>query len=132
MICARVIGNDTTLTVAGQSGNFQLNVMLPLIGDTLLESIELLSAGMRLLADRAIDGLTVRRERLESVLERNPILVTALNPHIGYARGAELANQAYAEGRPIREVLREQSDLDVDELEHLLDPMLLTRGGNPG
>ncbi len=132
MICARVIGNDVTVTVAGQSGNFQLNVMLPLIGESLLESIELLTAGMHLLADRAISGLQLRHERIASILQRNPILVTALNPRIGYARGAALAKQAYAEGRSIRDVLREQADLDMDELEALLDPLLLTRGGIPG
>ena len=132
MICARVMGNDVTVTVAGQSGNFQLNVMLPLIGDSLLESIELLTKGMHLLADRAISGLQLRHERIASILQRNPILVTALNPRIGYARGAALARQAYAEGRSIRDVLREQNDLDVDALELLLDPLLLTRGGIPG
>jgi fumarate hydratase class II len=132
MICARVIGNDVSVTVAGQSGNFQLNVMLPLIGESLLESIELLTNGMHLLADRAISGLQLQRERIASILQRNPILVTALNPRIGYARGAALAKQAYAEGRSIRDVLSEQDDLDLTELEALLDPLLLTRGGIPG
>jgi fumarate hydratase class II len=87
---------------------------------------------MHLLADRAISGLQLQRERIASILQRNPILVTALNPRIGYARGAALAKQAYAEGRSIRDVLSEQDDLDLTELEALLDPLLLTRGGIPG
>jgi fumarate hydratase class II len=129
MVAAQVIGNDTTITIAGQSGNFQLNVMLPVIAHNLLQSIEILAAVARLLADRAIQGFEVRHERLQEALERNPILVTALNPVIGYELGAATAKRAYAEGRPIREVAREMTDLADDDLARLLDPAALTRGG---
>src|SRR3977135_3369503 len=104
MGAAEVIGNDAAITIAGQSGNFQLNVMLPLIAWNLLESIRLLANASRLLADSAIAGFRVNQERLTEALERNPILVTALNPVIGYEKGAAIAKQAYAEGRPLRGV----------------------------
>ncbi len=129
MVAARVIGNDTTITVAGQSGNFQLNVMLPLVGATILESIELLSQASRQLADKAISGFTVREDIINSALDRNPILVTALNRVIGYELGAACAKRAYQEGRPILEVAEEMTDLSRDELVGLLDPLKLTAGG---
>jgi fumarate hydratase class II len=132
MVAAQVIGNDTTITVAGQSGNFQLNVMLPVIAHNLLESVRLLAASSRALADQAIAGFTVNRERLAEALERNPILVTALNPVIGYEKGAAIAKKAYAEGKPIRDVAEKLTNLPKDELARLLDPAELTRGGIKG
>jgi|SRR5579875_1112851 len=129
MVAAEVIGNDATITVAGQAGNFQLNVMLPLIAYDLLESIRLLANVVRLLADRAIAGFIVNRARLAEALERNPILVTALNPVIGYEKGAAIAKKAYAEGRPIREVAEQMTNLSREELARLLDPAALTQGG---
>ncbi len=132
MVAAKVIGNDTTITIAGQSGSFQLNVMLPVIAYSLLESVGLLANASRLLADQAIDGFAVNAARLGDALERNPILVTALNPVIGYERGAALAKRAYAEGRPIAEVAAAMTDLSREELARLLDPTELTRGGIKG
>ena len=132
MVAAQVIGNDTTITVAGQSGNFQLNVMLPVIAYNLLQSIELLGNAAGVLADAAIEGFTVNEERLKEALERNPILVTALNPVIGYDKGAAVAKQAYREGRPIREVAAQETSLSDEELKALLDPAELTRGGIKG
>jgi fumarate hydratase class II len=129
MVCAQVIGQHTTITVAGQSGNFQLNVMLPVIADNLLDSIRLLANASRLLADRAIAGFTVDRDRVSEALSRNPILVTALNRRIGYEQGAAIAKRAYAEGRPVREVAREMTELSEDELSALLDPARLIQGG---
>jgi fumarate hydratase class II len=129
MVAAQVIGNDTAITIAGQSGNFELNVMLPLVARNLLESIELLASASRLLADKAITGFKVNEARLKEALARNPILVTALNPLIGYARAAEIAKQAYREGRPILDVAAEQTDIPRDELERLLDPARLTGEG---
>jgi fumarate hydratase class II len=129
MVAAQVIGNDAAITVAGQSGNFQLNVMLPVVAHNLAQSIELLANGSRVLADSAIAGFTVNQARLDEALDRNPILVTALNPVIGYEKGAAVAKQAYAEGRPIRDVAAEQTDLTDKELNRLLDPLDLTRGG---
>jgi fumarate hydratase, class II len=132
MVAAQVIGNDTAITIAGQSGNFQLNVMLPVIAHNLLESVRLLATASRALAEHAIAGFTVNRERLAEALERNPILVTALNPVIGYEKGAAIAKQAYAEGKPIREMAEKLTDLPKDELARLLDPAELTRGGIKG
>jgi fumarate hydratase class II len=132
MVAAEVIGNDAAITIAGQSGNFQLNVMLPLVAWNLLESIRLLANVARLLADSAIAGFTVNRARVAEALERNPILVTALNPVIGYEKGASIAKRAYAEGKPIREVAAAMTDLSASELERLLDPAELAKGGIKG
>ena len=129
MVAAQVIGNDATIAVAGQSGNFQLNVMLPVVAQNLLQSIEILTNLAPLLADSAIAGFTVNQSNLDSALDRNPILVTALNPVIGYEKGAQVAKKAYAEGRPVKEVAKELTDLSDDELERLLDPAALTKGG---
>ena len=129
MVSARVIGNDAAITVAGQSGNFQLNVMLPLVAYSLLESIGLLANASKILADKAIDGFTVNRERIEQALARNPIMVTALNPVIGYAKAADIAKAAYASGRPILEVAIEMTDLSHEELQNILDPARLAEGG---
>jgi fumarate hydratase class II len=106
--------------------------MLPVIAHNLLQSIELIANAARLLADAAITGFAVNRERLNEALARNPILVTALNPVIGYEKGAAIAKKAYAEGRPIREVAARESGLSDSELKKLLDPLELTRGGIKG
>jgi fumarate hydratase class II len=132
MVCAQVIGNDTTITIAGQSGNFQLNVMLPVIAHNLLQSIELLASSSRLLADKAIQGFTINQAHIQEQLARNPILVTALNAVIGYEQGAAIAKQAYAEGRSVIDVALETTDLSREDLERLLDPLELTRGGIRG
>jgi fumarate hydratase class II len=132
MVAAEVIGNDASITIAGQSGNFQLNVMLPLIAYKLIESMRLLASVSRALADNAIRGFTVNQARLNEALERNPILVTALNPVIGYEKGAAIDKKAYAQGLPILEVARQNTDIPEQELKALLDPLELTRGGIKG
>jgi fumarate hydratase class II len=129
MVAAQVIGNDAAITVAGQSGNFELNVMLPIIAHNLLQSIELLANSSRLLADKAIATFKVNEAKLQEALSRNPILVTALNPIIGYQKAAEIAKTAYKEGRPIIDVALEHTDLDRSQLETLLNPEKLTAGG---
>ncbi|PZO65163.1 MAG: aspartate ammonia-lyase [Pseudoxanthomonas suwonensis] len=132
MVCAQVMGLHAANTVAGASGNFQLNVMLPLIANNLLDAMQWLANGMRLLADRAIAGLRVREDVLRSALARNPILVTALNPVIGYEKAAAIAKRAYAEQRPVLDVAIEDSGLPEATLRRLLDPVALTRGGLQG
>ena len=132
MVAARVIGNDAAIAVAGQSGNFQLNVMLPLIADSLLDSILLLSSVCRLLADKAIAGFLPRAKNIEQPLSRNPILVTALNPVIGYLRAAEIAKRAYKENRPVLDVAAEETGMARKELARLLNPAKLTKGGIQG
>ena len=129
MVAAQVIGHHAAITVAGQTGNFQLNVALPLIAANLLDSIQLLSNVMNLLADKVFVGLVVKQERVREALARNPILVTALNPIIGYEKAAAIAKRAYKEQRPVLEVALEDSGLSEAELKRLLDPAALTLGG---
>ncbi|GHC33198.1 fumarate hydratase class II 1 [Kushneria pakistanensis] len=128
-VAAQVIGNDAAVTVGGQSGNFQLNVMLPLMAHNVLSSISLLNNVSQLMADKAIKSFNVRRDNIESPLARNPVLVTALNPVIGYNEAARVAKKAYQEGRPIIDVAEEETELSREELERYLDPAQLTRGG---
>jgi len=129
MVCAQVIGNDAAITIGGQSGNFELNVMLPMIASNLLNSLNLLSNAVPLLADKAIATFDVLPENLEQALDRNPILVTALNPIIGYQLAAKIAKAAYSQGRPIIDVALEHTELSRQELTRLLNPRLLTQGG---
>jgi fumarate hydratase class II len=126
MVAAQVIGHDATITLAGQSGNFQLNVMLPVVAYNLLESLRLLANAARLLADQAVAGFGVNHARLAEALHRNPVLVTSLNSLIGYEQGAAIAKRAYAEGRPIVDVAAEMTGLPLDQLRQLLDPQQLT------
>jgi fumarate hydratase class II len=126
MVSAQVIGNDATITIAGQAGNFQLNTMLPLIAYNLLQSIELLSNSIRLLADKAVRSFKVNKENIEHALARNPILVTALNPIIGYQKAAIIAKKAYASGLSIIDIAEQETDLSRQELEKLLNPKRLT------
>jgi fumarate hydratase class II len=129
MVAAQVIGNDATITVAGQSGTFQLNVMLPVIAYNILQSIEIISQVSIALADKAISDFSVREDNLQDALARNPILVTALNPIIGYAKAAEVAKSAYKQGRPIIDVAEEMTDIPRAELEKILEPRHLAAGG---
>jgi len=129
MVAAQVVGNDATIAMGGQAGNFQLNVMLPVIAHNLLQSLEVLGNACTCLADKAIANFTVNVDNINRALDRNPILVTALNPVIGYEKGAAVAKKAYAEGRPVKDVAREMTDLSDEELDRLLDPAGLTEGG---
>jgi len=126
MICAQVTGLDQANLIAAQSGNFQLNLMLPLVAANLLESISLLGAGAHMLADRAIRGFVVNRDHLIRGVHRNPVLVTALNPVVGYDLAARIAREAYQSGRAVIDVAEDMTDLSREELQSLLDPMRLT------
>ena len=129
MVCAQVIGNDAAIAIGGQSGNFQLNVMLPVVAYNLLQSIEILANACTCLAEKAIAGFTVNTDNINRALGRNPILVTALNPVIGYELGAAIAKKAYAEARAVKDVALEMTELTDEELDRLLDPAALTEGG---
>jgi fumarate hydratase, class II len=129
MVCAQVIGNDSTITVAGQSGNFELNVMLPVVAHNLLESIKILANAARNQADRSVKNFTVREDNINHMVGKNPILVTALNPLIGYDKAAKIAKKAFKEERAVLEVALEMTDLSKDELEKALDPINMTKGG---
>ena len=132
MVAAQVIGNDATITIGAQHGNFELNVMLPVIALNLLQSIELLASISRVLADKAIAGFTVNTAHIAELVDRNPIMVTGLNPVIGYEAGAQIAKRAYAEGRTVKDVALELTDLSAAELDRVLDPTVLAEPGIKG
>ena len=129
MVAAQVIGNDAAIAVAASHGNFELLTMLPVIAHNLLQSLHILANASRLLADKAVRGFSVNREQIALLVDKNPVLVTALNPLIGYEKAAEIAKQAYAEGRRVKDVAAEKTTLSHDELDRLLDPRALTLGG---
>jgi fumarate hydratase class II len=129
MVCAQVMANDYAVAAGNALGNFQLNVMLPLIAHNLLRSITILGQAARVLAEKAIAGFTVNRERIAELIDKNPILVTTLNPVIGYDKAAQVAKRAYAEGRRLKDVAAEMTGLKPKELEKLLDPRQMTQGG---
>ena len=129
MVSAQVTGNDAAITTCNQHGNFELNVMLPCIAHNLLQSITILGNAAWLVADKAIAGFTVNRERIAGLVDKNPILVTALNPVVGYDKAAKIAKKAYAEGLPLKDVAAEMTDLSKEELDRLLDPKKMTEGG---
>lgn len=126
MVCAQVMGNDLTIAYAAQSGNFQLNTMLPLIAYNLLQSIELLDGACQALAWKAVTGMSVNADRVAAAVATNPILATALNPIIGYELAAIIAKQAAASGQPLIDVAETLCDISRSELERLLDPRRLT------
>ena len=129
MVCAQVIGYDASISVGGLSGNFELNVMLPMVAHSLLEAIRLLANASRNLADRSVSRIVVREDHINSLTGKNPILVTTLNPLIGYDMAAKIAKKAFAENRPLKSVALEMCDLSEEELDKALDPSKMTRGG---
>lgn len=129
MVAAQVMGNDAAITWAGANGNFELNVMMPVMARNLLEAIDLLAAGSRVLSERCVAGIEADAERARHLLERNVIVVTALNPHIGYDAGARVAKRAFAEGKSVREIVLEEGLLDKEELDKVLDLKAMTEGG---
>jgi fumarate hydratase class II len=129
MVAAQVIGNDTTISICAMHGNFELNVMLPILTHNLLESIEIMASMSNVLADKAIAGFTVNTEHIADLVDKNPIMVTALNPIIGYETAAKIAKRAYAEKRAVKDVAEEMTDLTREQLDHLLDPAELAVPG---
>jgi fumarate hydratase class II len=132
MVCAQVVGNDAAVAWGGAAGNFELNVMLPMIGRNLLESIRLLANVSRLLADRCVDGITANVDRLRAFAESSPAIVTPLNEYLGYEEAATIAKQALAEGKTIREVVIERGHLAAgrlteEQLDTALDVLRMTR-----
>jgi fumarate hydratase class II len=129
MVGAQVTGNHVALTLGGQGGQLDLNTMLPLIARNLLENIQLLAAASLALADKAVAGLVANEEACRDYIERSPSMATALNPLIGYDKGAEIAKKALAERRPVRELAREMTDLTPEQIEKALDPRRQTEPG---
>jgi len=128
-VAAQVIGNDTTITWAGANGNFELNVMMPVMVHNLLESIGLLAAASDTFRERCVEGIEANAERARELVEANIIVVTALNPHIGYDKGAVAAKEAFASGRNVRDVVVEKGWLSEAEVDELLDLKRMTEGG---
>jgi len=128
-VTAHVIGNDTAVTWAGANGNFELNVMMPLIAHNLLESVSLLSNASRAFAEKCVSGIKANTDRARELVERNAIIVTALNPHIGYDNGAKIAKEASATGRSVRDLVLEAGLMTEDELDSALDIKSMTEGG---
>jgi len=129
MVAAQVVGNDVTITLAGMAGNFELNVMMPLIAYNLLQSIEILASSARLLAEKCVDGIQANRERCEELVERSLAMVTSLVPKIGYDAAAEIAKESMRTGKTVRELCVEKNVLPPDELAEALDPWGQTEGG---
>jgi fumarate hydratase class II len=132
MVCAQVVGNDAAVAWGGAAGNFELNVMLPVMGRNVLESIRLLSNVTRLLADRCVDGITANVDRLREYAESSPSIVTPLNRYLGYEEAASIAKQSLAERKSIRQVVLERGHVDAgrltgDQLDEALDVMRMTR-----
>jgi len=129
MVCAQVIGNDSAITVAAQAGNFELNVMLPVVAHNLLESINIMGNAVTNLADRSVSRLSANEEQIAEMVSKNPVLVTALNPIIGYDQGSKIAKKAFKESRPVKEVALKMTDLSEEELDEALDTIKMTEGG---
>jgi fumarate hydratase class II len=129
MVAAQVMGNDVAVTWGGANGNFELNVMMPVMARNLLESIDLLAAASKTMAEKCVDGIAADPERAKDLLEKNVIVVTALNPHIGYDNGARVAKRAFAEGRSVRDVVLEEKLMSAEELDAALDLRGMTQGG---
>ena len=126
-VAARVAGNDASITMAGAAGgNFQLNIMMPVMGHTALESTSLLAAGAQAFVDLCATGLEPNAEACEAAVEQSLSMVTSLNPHIGYEKAAQLAKEAFKSGKTIRELCTEQQVLPPDVLNAALDPMSMT------
>ena len=132
MVAARVMGNHTTVTIAGQRGNFELNVMMPVLAQALLESITLLSNVARAFADRCVTGIEANEPRAKQLLEKNPSIATALNPYIGYDQAVEVAKEAARAGRSVRDVVEERGLLKPEEIDEALDIRTMTEPGLPG
>ncbi|RPI20584.1 MAG: aspartate ammonia-lyase, partial [Actinobacteria bacterium] len=128
-VAAQVIGNDATVAWSGANGNFELNVMMPVMAHNLLESVSLLANAARTFGAKCVDGIEVNAGRVRELLERNAVIVTALNPHIGYDNGARIVKQAAATGRPVRELVLEAGLMTADELDAALDLRKMTQGG---
>jgi fumarate hydratase class II len=131
MVCAQVIGNDVTVTIGGQAGNFELIVMLPVMAYNLLQSIELLATASNNFAAKCIEGITANKERCQSLIEESLAMCTALAPEIGYEAAAKLAKEAYQSGKTVRQVAKERNVLPDDRLQQLLDPWRMTEPGGP-
>ena len=132
MVCAQVFGNDTCITWAGANGNFELNVMMPVMAHNLLESIRLLANASDSLCEKCIEGITANRERCAELVEQSMAMVTSLAPRIGYDRAAEIAKESARTGKTVRELCLEKKVLPESELKQVLDPIAMTEPGGTG
>jgi fumarate hydratase class II len=131
-VAAQVIGNDVTISWCGANGNFELNVMMPVMAHDILESIRLLAGAVRVFTTRAVDGIEAKKERCNELIEYSMSMVTSLAPIIGYDRAAKIAKESAATGRTVRELCIEQNVLPADQLAAALDPVEMTKPGGEG
>ena len=129
MVVAQVIGNDAAITIGGQAGNFELNVMMPMMAHNLLESIRLLASSANNFADRCISGIVANVERCNEMIEKSLAMCTALTPEIGYDAAAAIARESYKTGKTVREIMMEKELLTPERLNEILDPMRMTMPG---
>jgi fumarate hydratase class II len=129
MVAAQVFGNDTAITWGGANGNFELNVMMPVMAHNLLQSVEILATACNTFRERCVEGLEANVQRSRELVERNAIIITALNPHIGYDNGAKIAKESLATGRSVRELVLEAGLMTEEELDEALDIKGMTEGG---
>jgi len=129
MVAAQVIGNDTTITIGGQAGVFELNVMMPVMAYNLMESIHLLTWSVHNFTDKCVSGLAADVQRCNDMIEQSLAMCTALAPEIGYDQAAAIAKESYKTGKTVREVALEKKIIPVDRLNELLDPMRMTMPG---
>jgi fumarate hydratase class II len=132
MVCAEVFGNDTSITWAGANGNFELNVMMPVMVHDLLESIRLLANVVEAFTEKCVIGIVANRERCQELVELSMAMVTSLAPKIGYDRAAEIAKESARTGKTVRELCREKKILPEAELNRILDPVSMTEPGGEG
>ena len=132
MVCSQVIGNDTVITWAGANGNFELNVMMPVMAHNLLESIRLLGNAVGAFVEKCVSGITANKKRCEELVELSMAMVTSLAPKIGYDRAAEIAKESARTGKTVREICREKKVLPEAELDRALDPVSMTEPGGTG
>jgi fumarate hydratase class II len=132
MVCAQVIGHDTTITWAGANGNFELNVMMPVMAYDILESIRLLSNVVDIFCEKVVRGIVANEDRCRELIEFSMAMVTSLSPKIGYDRAAEIAKESARTGRTVRQIAREKKVLPNEELEHALDPIKMTEPRGTG
>jgi fumarate hydratase class II len=131
-VCAQAIGNDTTISWCGANGNFELNVMMPVLAHDILESVRLLAAAVTVFADRCVDGIVANEARCRELVEYSMAMVTSLAPIIGYDRAAQIAKESAKTGRTVRQICEEQQVLPADELAAALDPVAMTMPGGEG
>jgi fumarate hydratase class II len=131
-VCAQVTGNDLAVTIGGQSGSFELNVMMPVIAHNLLESILCLANGVKMFDEKCVKGIEANVSKIEETVERSLMLATPLAPVVGYDKAAEISKKAFIENKTVREMAKSMTDLSAEKLDEILDPSKMVIPGASG